>query len=138
MIRPVFGVIALVPLIVVMGRATSAAMADAPPALPQAGRDRQGRLGGSRGVLVGFSADGGRILTAGGGEARVWDGRTYRSLSAPLRHDGKDIAVVAAAISPDGTRVATAGGSEAAVWDAGTGRRLLALRHPGPVADVAF
>ena len=94
-----------------------------------------GRLEGASGTVVTFSEDGTRILTAGGNEARVWDGRTFQPLTEPLRHEQP---VKAAAFRPDGREVVTAAGTEAVLWDAATGWRLLTLRHPDRVFDAAY
>jgi WD40 repeat protein len=62
------------------------------------------------------------------GTARVWDVRTGRPVTPPLRHAGP---VRQGSFRPDGRRVVTSGWDGAArVWDAGTGRLIQTLR-PG-------
>src|SRR5688500_6169425 len=78
------------------------------------GEHRLARLKGSSGAVVAFSADGTRILTAGGAEARVWDAQTFKPVTEPLKHDQE---LKSAVISADGRRVVTAAGTEAVVWD---------------------
>ena len=87
------------------------------------------------GTTVAFSADGSKILTAGGAEARVWDAGTLEPVSATLRHNGD---VRSAAFSPDGDRVATAAGDSACVWDSRTGRALFSVRHAAAVTGACF
>lgn len=66
-----------------------------------------------------FSPDGLRVLTASDdGTARVWDVKTGRAVTPPLRHSGK---VVDAKWSPDGRVVATASGKVVYFWDAAGG-----------------
>jgi hypothetical protein len=57
-------------------------------------------------IRVGFSPDGRRVVTGGGGDytARVWDAATGESLGPPLRHHDW---VYSVAFSPDGRRLAT-------------------------------
>jgi WD40 repeat protein len=86
-------------------------------------------------VAVAFSRDGRRLLTAGKGEARVWDAQTFKPVTGPLRH-GQEL--VTAALSPDGSKVLTAGGNEVQLWDAATGGVLYMLKHAGYVRCACF
>ncbi len=71
----------------------------------------------SEGVV--FSADGRRIITAGGHTARVWDAGTGSPLTLPMYHP-YDLQAVA--VSPDGRTVITTGlRYQTQLWDAGTG-----------------
>jgi WD40 repeat protein len=84
---------------------------------------------------VAVSADGGRVVAAGGAAAKVWDaeGRELRTLR------GHTDLVYGVAISPDGTRILSAGFDQVVkVWDAETGKALRTLRgHASPVYGVA-
>src|SRR6476469_7100662 len=66
------------------------------------------RVEGSGGLIAAYSEDGTAILTAGGAEARVWDARTFKPLTEPLKHETP---LRSAAISADGRKVVTAGGN---------------------------
>jgi len=102
------------------------------------------RLEGHRGnvTAVIFSADGGKLLAAGGeaglfGEARMWsvpDGSLLRTFTG--HKDG----MYAAAISADGKLLATGSYDQKIIlWDAGTGEMLKTLTgHNGAVYEVAF
>lgn len=88
------------------------------------------RLTGPSGVCASFSPDGDHILTAGGNEARVWDGKTFNPVIDPIRHED----LYFAAFSPDGKKVVTCGIRTARLWDAKTGKELLPpLKHAVPV-----
>jgi WD40 repeat protein len=112
----------------------AAALAVQPQPARAAGPDKDptptpkllGKLPGSSGTSASFSSDGKRILTAGAGEARVWDAQTLRPVTEPLRHGDF---VRLAAFSPDATKLLTAGDNEVRVWNAATGRRLCVLPH---------
>jgi WD40 repeat protein len=106
-----------------------AAAADAPPA---GGARPVAKLAGPAGTAVAFSRDGKLLLTAGGGEARVWDAATYEPRTPPLNHRR---ALSSAALSASGKCAVTSAGGEAVVWDA-RGTRLHTLDHPGMVHDV--
>lgn len=82
-----------------------------------------------------FSPDGLRVLTASDdGTARVWDVKTGKALTPPLRHLGP---VVDAAFTDDGEWVATTGGGRARVWNARTGDpRSAWLSQPDPIREV--
>ena len=75
---------------------------------------------------VSYSADGTRVVTAGGqfymhgdrGDAAVWDADMGREL---LRVTSPDGAIYAAHLSPDGTRLATGGEHQVVrIWDVRT------------------
>jgi len=95
---------------------------------------------------VEFSPDGGRIVTAGGNGAALWDATTGERIGPRLAHSGP---VFRAKFSPDGRHVVTAGadqtrkgvpaGGHSRVWDAATGQALtLPLKHSAPVHHAAF
>lgn len=82
-----------------------------------------------------FSPDGGRIVTAAGDAARLWDAATGHEL-ARFPHEAW---VFAASFSPDGARIVTASGDHTArLWDAASGRELARLSHEGMVNAAAF
>jgi WD40 repeat protein len=99
--------------------------------------------GHSAGVLgVALSPDGKRAASAShDGTLRVWDVKTGKPLTAPLRGVGVPRCV---AFSAGGKRLLSGHtGTEAdalvRLWDAGTGKPVRALRgHSGRVAAVAF
>src|SRR4051812_40029044 len=64
---------------------------------------RVARLDGPAGLVVTFSADGKRLLTAGGSEARVWDVPTGAPLCDTMKTEAP---LLDARLSPDGRRVA--------------------------------
>lgn len=70
-----------------------------------------------------FSPDGRRVLTASHDRtARLWDGRTGRSLLPPLRHTA---GIASAVFSADGRWIATFGeDGMARVWDANIGEAI--------------
>jgi WD40 repeat protein len=79
-------------------------------------------------VRVAFSADGKRIVTAGGDRtARVYDARTG-ALQLELKEPAD---VRCAEFSPDGMQIATASSGLLKVWDARTGKALLDWRASG-------
>jgi WD40 repeat protein len=88
-----------------------------------------------------FSADGGRLVTAGGSDAdpvaRIWDVRSGRPLRTLVGHR---VRLTSASFSPDGRYVVTTSyDHEARVWDARTGRPLRTLSGPFAVVnDAAF
>src|SRR4051812_9204063 len=61
------------------------------------------RLTLAAGTAAGWNADGSLIVTAGGKDVQVWDGRTFDPIGKTIHHDAK---VTAAVFSPDGARVA--------------------------------
>jgi len=93
------------------------------------------RLNGCGGTCVSFSHDGSRILTAGKDAARVWDARTFRPLSEPLKHGSE---ILTADLNPDGTRVITTGGHVARVWDVKTNKRLFEIDTSDFVCSAAL
>lgn len=119
----------LVVLVIWTGGFGTAAFADA--AKPHV----LARLKGCGGAWIAFSRDGGRIITAGKDAARVWDGRTYKPLSDPLKHGAE---VLFAGLTADGKRAVTAGGHTARVWDAQTGKGLVTIEHDDFVYSAAL
>jgi WD40 repeat protein len=111
-------------------------------ALPE--RSTKRKLGPHRGrvTAVAFSADGARLVAAGGepgvfGEARLWnvaDGGLVRAFQ------GHQDSLYAAVISPDGKTLATAGyDQQIKLWDVATGKELRTLSgHNDAVFDLAF
>jgi WD40 repeat protein len=76
-----------------------------------------------------YSADGTRLVTAGGdGLVQIWDAARGARLRE-LKHDGKPLRYFAVAISPDGRRIAAIdmAGAVADVWDATSGALLAEL-----------
>src|SRR5206468_2684347 len=60
-----------------------------------------------------FDRDSTAFATQTRESVRVWDARTLKSLSEPLRHEG----LVSYRLSADGKTVLTAGGKEVRLWD---------------------
>ena len=86
-------------------------------------------------VAASFSADGGRLVTAGSDPpiAQIWDVRSGRPLAQPLV--GHHARLKSASFSPDGRYVVTTSfDHDARVWDARSGRLIWTLR--GPYATV--
>jgi WD40 repeat protein/Tfp pilus assembly protein PilF len=79
-----------------------------------------------------------RLVTWGGGGARLWDPASGDLAAPPLLHGGEPVQV--AAFSPDGRIVATAGRDHAArLWAAARGAPLAPpLEHDTEVRHVAF
>jgi WD40 repeat protein/tetratricopeptide (TPR) repeat protein len=94
-------------------------------------------------MFVGFSPDGGRLLTSGGDTVKVWDGSTGRAVGPPNGYRGF---VGPAAFSPDGRRIIVitapapaAGKWEARAWDVDTGRAVTPpLTYDHSMGDAAF
>jgi WD40 repeat protein len=88
-----------------------------------------------------YSADGTRLVTAGGdGLVQIWDAARGARLRE-LKHDGKPLRYFAVAISPDGRRIAAIDmvGAVADVWDAANGALLAELRNDGSgFPSIAF
>lgn len=92
-----------------------------------------------------FSLDGARVVTVSSDrwirgpffardEARVWDAKTGKPITPPLKHYSF---VNHAAFSPDGRRVVT-DGKGAQIWDATTGKRLNVLEPGGQINQATF
>jgi WD40 repeat protein/serine/threonine protein kinase len=80
-----------------------------------------------------YSADGARIVTAGGdGTVKIWDAATG-AIVRELRKDGARVRYFLAALSPDGRLIAAIddGGRVAHVWDATTGALVAEVRNDG-------
>jgi WD40 repeat protein/serine/threonine protein kinase len=80
-----------------------------------------------------YSADGTRLVTAGGdGAVRIWDAASGVRLRE-LTHEGNPAGYFAAAFSPDGKLVTAIDttGAIAHVWDAASGVQLAELRNDG-------
>jgi WD40 repeat protein len=84
-----------------------------------------------------FSRDSRWVVTAGGtragergrGEAQVWEARTGRPVSQPLRHSGK---INQVDVSPDGRRLVTGSDGGTFVWDVEKGTVLFELGQGNP------
>ena len=102
-----------------------------PHASGSAARGRRVALlqGGAPLNSAAFSADGTRIVTAGGdGAVRIWNAQRGRVLLVLRGHSG---AVWSAAFSPDGALVVSAGDDRTArIWDSRTGRRVRVPPRP--------
>lgn len=84
---------------------------------------------------IDFTADGGRLLTAGQNGLAVWDPATGERLFAVSATRGVECAV----FSPDGRRIASGARDDTArIFDGTTGEELLNLPHPGVVREVCF
>jgi WD40 repeat protein/serine/threonine protein kinase len=85
---------------------------------------------------VHFSPDG-EWLSTSGRAGQVWDARTGRPRTPPMRHPG---GTYPAPFSPDGQRVLTGSwGGTARLWDARTGQPVCEpLRHDGKVNYAEF
>jgi WD40 repeat protein len=128
------------------GNLVAIAGSDVTPRLVDAGTGRvRGFLRGHTSEVssIGFSRDGGRIVTASlDATARVWDTASGRSL-AVLRPGGN---VATAAFDPSASRVVTAGATgkgrnadyRVAIWNVATGRRIAAHDQDLPVRSAAF
>jgi len=82
-----------------------------------------------------YSADGARIVTAGGdGTVKIWDAASGE-LVRELRRDGARLRYFIAALSPDGRLVAAINtqGDVAHVWDAATGAPVAEIHNDGLV-----
>ncbi len=86
---------------------------------------------------VAFSPDGRNIVTAGIGEARVWDVATGKTIHI-LSVDGNFL-FFRVAYSPDGKYILTAiADGTARLWDATTEEQVQVFNHPDAVDGVAF
>ena len=74
-----------------------------------------------------FSADGTRIVTAGGSTARLWDAASGTEIAVLSGHEGD---VTSAAFSPDGARIVTTA-------DDATGRIWRVFRTTQDLVDYA-
>ncbi|HEX4150084.1 MAG TPA: c-type cytochrome domain-containing protein, partial [Pirellulales bacterium] len=93
-------------------------------------------------TAVAFSADGSRLIAAGGepglaGEARLWNVADGKPLQTFAGH--KD-SLYAAALSPDAKLLATGSyDQQIKLWDTSTGKELRTLSgHNGAIFDLAF
>ena len=96
-------------------------------------------FGGRKGILwaARFAPGGGRVLTIGGNDARLWDIDSREMLVRFSPHG----AVAAADISPDGKLLVTGSWDQSAkIWETATGRAILKLDgiHEGFVNSVEF
>jgi WD40 repeat protein/tRNA A-37 threonylcarbamoyl transferase component Bud32 len=93
-------------------------------------------------TAVAFSPDGAEVLTGSAkGAIRLWERVVSRSMGAPMKHKGADIAITFAAFSPVGTHAVTFAEKEqsAQVWDVATQQPIGdPLRFDGTVASVSF
>jgi WD40 repeat protein/tRNA A-37 threonylcarbamoyl transferase component Bud32 len=87
----------------------------------------------SEAVVVGYSADGERLIVAGQSVVVVYGSRRGEVIG---RFDAENRVWAPRAISPDGTRIATLTGGETHVWDVPQRRKLLSIErlHPRAVA----
>jgi WD40 repeat protein/tetratricopeptide (TPR) repeat protein len=104
--------------------------------------------GSITGVL--YSPDGSWVAAAGTGTdllgwVQVWDTRTGRALTPPLRHRRQENwppawgqPVHSLAASADGKRLASENVGEVVVWEAATGRRLASWPQPGSIYRMGF
>lgn len=84
-----------------------------------------------------FNANGSRLITAGGGHARVWDVTARRPIGPRLRGPG---GIRDARLSADGRLALTYSSDDAArMWDVTNGSEMIpALKHGGQVTDAVF
>ncbi len=93
-----------------------------------------GRLEGSGGRCVSFSADGKRLLTADVESARIWDVQSLKPLTKPIKH-GADIN--SAVWIADDARIATIGGNDVKFWDVQSGEMVSRIAHDLEVGPAA-
>ena len=88
---------------------------------------------------VGYSADGGRMLSAGrGNRLRMWDTATGQLLRTFLAEDARGN-FYTVAFSPDGTRVLSGHGRTLYLWDAASGRLIRTVDgHAMGINSVKF
>ena len=94
-------------------------------------------LNGPGGTGLMFSADGKRLLVAGGDECTIWDTRTGRRIAGPLKH-GDGQALLLSELSPDQKHVLTVSADTLRLWDAETGQLRHTLRHGAVIQCAAF
>src|SRR5215475_3198471 len=104
---------------------------------------------GDRTDAVSFSSDGRRVLTTSPTRpdgVRVWDTRTGRPISPPIRHEGSD-EYLQATLGPDGKRVLTYRANKTVrdradrivrLWDTDSGRPIAVTGHANPLDPSAF
>src|SRR5262249_32218843 len=91
-------------------------------------------------LIVAFSRDGSRLLTAGDypdNTVRLWQAATGQPTRGLTRHKNR---VMNGALSNDGTRAVSSSMDQTAwLWDGVTGRPVAALRgHTGPLRKALF
>jgi hypothetical protein len=86
---------------------------------------------------VQFSPEGGRVATAAGTAAQVWDARTGQPITPPIIHHSQ---VCSVRFSPDGQQIVTSCyDGTARVWEAASGLPMSEpLRHAAPVLYAEF
>jgi len=94
------------------------------------------KLNGQAGASVSFSDDGEKILTSGMKSARIWDGITFKPITAPLPHGS---GMVYAAFDLQGDRVITTGDDNVAkLWSVRTRQPTFTFTHQGRVHFATF
>jgi WD40 repeat protein len=80
-----------------------------------------GRLKSSGGDLIRFSPDGSFILTAGGGDAQIWNTKTLTAVGKPMPHDSE---VIFARFADGGRQVITGTDGGVRRWNTRTGEEI--------------
>jgi WD40 repeat protein len=102
---------------------------------PMAAPHLSGRLEGSSGESVEFTRDGGAVLTAGNGSARLWDARLLKPMTPSLTHG---LQLRLGILSPNEKLAATVGGVEVRIWNLPEGKLVRELHHGEPVLTACF